>query len=80
MLSIHQLKDIIDSHFCAPFIEDGIVKARLITYEDGSESLEIKIGPRDVQFDENGTVFGSGTMVGSVSSDPFMEIQNEYAC
>ena len=61
-LTLEVLKEIIDTHFCPPFMDAGIVQTILWPAKDGNEkSLEVIIGQRDVQFLEDGTVIGAGT-------------------
>ena len=57
MISLERFTEIINSNFCEPFLEDGLVRARL--REDGS--MDLYIGRRDVHVGIGGEVRGAGT-------------------
>lgn len=55
---IKKLCDEINNNFCEPFTD---IKVRAKVNDDGGFSLYI--GPRDVQFDKNCNVVGTGTIL-----------------
>lgn len=59
MISLDQLKKIIDREFGTPFLKDGHVKAHFV--KGKRKTLEIVIGKRDIWLTESGRVIGAGT-------------------
>ena len=59
-MNLKILKSILDSHFRPPFIAEGLVKTRWITWHN-KPALEIQIDNRDVLIDHNGDVVASGS-------------------
>lgn len=49
--------------FNKPFMPDSFCKAEVIDYK-GRRYLQIRLGDRDVEFDEEGNPTGSGSAVG----------------
>ena len=62
MITLEQLKEILDKNFTPPFLEDGHVKARFIEHTK-EKTLQINIGRRDIWLNEKGEVTGAGTCV-----------------
>jgi len=62
-VKLKQLKKLIDDNFQEPFVPKGVVGTYLHK-TDGKELLTITIGGRDVEFDDNGKVYDTGTCVG----------------
>ncbi len=63
MITIERLAKIFEQNFVPPFLPEGLVKVRLLMGDDKKPYLEITIGPRDVEINEDGRVIGSGTDV-----------------
>ena len=62
-ISLEKLCEVINEHFGEPFlIKDG-VSAEVDIDADGTKTLSINIGRRDVQIDENGEIVGCGTFI-----------------
>ena len=59
-LTLGKLAEVLNKHFCPPFVEKGFVNAALSP--DG-ELLSIIIGRRDIEIDRNGDVVGAGTKI-----------------
>lgn len=65
MFTLEQLAEILAKEFGAPFLEEGFVFSGIHVDEEGNKSLHLRIGPRDVQIDEEGTVLcATGTLLG----------------
>ena len=64
MISLERLAEIINTHFCEPFLPAGHARARL--REDGS--MDLYIGRRDVHIGTDGEVRGAGTGLCSPAS------------
>jgi hypothetical protein len=65
MITLERLKKIFDEVFDHPFLPKGFVEAKLVTpLENGTKVLNIRIGDRDISFDEKGLSTGQGTNVG----------------
>lgn len=63
MLTLEKLCEMINENFGEPFLVKGGVSAEVFTDEDGTKSMTLQIGRRDVEIDENGEVLGCGTLV-----------------
>jgi hypothetical protein len=59
-MNLTTLKSILDSQFSPPFLAEGLVETRWITWYD-EPALSIKIGRRDVVIDESGEIIAEGT-------------------
>lgn len=64
MFSLEQLAEIISREFGPPFLEEGFVFTGVMVDENGNKSLHLRIGPRDIQIDEEGAMIGSGSLLG----------------
>lgn len=62
MISLNMLAKIINREFAPPFLEEGTVEAGY-RVKKGMGYLAIRIGRRDIEIDEEGTVVGAGTRV-----------------
>jgi hypothetical protein len=62
-MTLKQLKKIIDTNFKPPFMPKGVVTATWVGRKSG-KSLLLTIGPREVEFDEDGKVGDTGTWLG----------------
>ena len=66
-LTLKAIHEALASNYTPPFMDEGIVKSRLITLDGDTpdapsrEVLEIRIGPRDIWLEADGTVSASGT-------------------
>jgi hypothetical protein len=61
-LNLADLKNVLDKYFCAPFLEEGMVKTEIKSYK-GEAVLAIQIGRRDVTITKEGKVLHAGTML-----------------
>lgn len=59
-MNLKVLKSILDRHFSSPFLAEGLVKTRWVTWHD-EPALEIQIDRRDVIIDESGEIVAAGT-------------------
>lgn len=64
MFSLEQLAEILAREFGAPFLEEGFISSGILVDEEGNKSLHLRIGPRDIQIDEEGNMIGNGTLLG----------------
>jgi|GEM_PF-2636021 len=71
MITLEKLKKIIDENFRAPFLPEGFVTAKFVTARPNpfrpnpvpNDTLQVKIGPRDVWIERDGTISAAGTDV-----------------
>ena len=64
MFNLEQLAEILAREFGAPFLEEGFVFSGIHVDEEGNKSLHLRIGPRDIEIDEEGNMLGNGTLLG----------------
>ncbi len=55
VLSLEDLKSILDRHFRSPFLSEGMVSTEILERDEGN-ALEITIGRRTVVIDASGEV------------------------
>ena len=75
MFSLEQLAEIISREFGPPFLEEGFIFTGVLIDEEGNKTLHLRIGPRDIQIDEEGNVLGGSTLLGEpvIEGDVFGE-------
>lgn len=67
MITLEKLKIIIDSNFGPPFLPEGMVTTKWSgPTNDAASMLNIYIGERDIQLDEDGIVLAAGTLLTGV--------------
>ena len=60
-----------------PFMPEGFAKARIFQSQKGN-ILNLQIGDRDIDFDENGNGVGSGSNVGSAIQWAIQRLEVPY--
>jgi hypothetical protein len=59
-MQLETLAELLNAHFGPPFLSEGVVEAGV-----KSDTLFLRIGRRSVEFDDEGTVHNSGTLLGN---------------
>lgn len=59
-ITLERLKEILDTNFSTPFLEEGMVKTRFVEHAK-EKTLQINIGRRYVCINESGEVTAAGT-------------------
>lgn len=77
MFTLEQMAEIIAREFGAPFLEEGFVFTGIKVDEEGKKSLHLRIGPRDIEIDEEGTVFGTSLGEPVAEGDTFGDFLEE---
>lgn len=62
-LTLEQLCIILNREFGPPFLIENGVSAEVRTDDEGTKTLSITIGRRDIEIDETGEIVGAGTFI-----------------
>ena len=65
MITLERLKEILDSNFTPPFLEEGMVEAQFVEHTK-EKTLQVNIGRRDVWISESGEVIAAGESGGGL--------------
>ena len=63
-MELTELAMILNREFNAPFLPEGFVRARV-----ADSVMLLKIGKRDVRFDDDGVILGAGTEIENIAEE-----------